>query len=44
MKRFHVHVSVEKLDDSIRFYTSLFGTAPTWCSRITRNGCLMIRA
>ena len=29
MKRFHVHVSVEKLDDSIRFYTSLFGTAPT---------------
>jgi catechol 2,3-dioxygenase-like lactoylglutathione lyase family enzyme len=29
MKRFHVHVSVEKLDESIRFYTSLFGTAPT---------------
>ena len=29
MKRFHVHVSVEKLDDSILFYTSLFGTAPT---------------
>ena len=29
MKRFHVHVSVEKLDDSIRFYSSLFGTAPT---------------
>src|SRR5256885_17265823 len=29
MKRFHVHVSVEKLDDSIRFYTSLFGAAPT---------------
>ena len=29
MKRFHVHVSVEKLDDSIRFYSALFGAAPT---------------
>ena len=29
MKRFHVHVAVEKLEDSIRFYSSLFGTAPT---------------
>jgi catechol 2,3-dioxygenase-like lactoylglutathione lyase family enzyme len=29
MKRFHVHVSVDKLDESIRFYSSLFGTAPT---------------
>ena len=29
MKRFHVHVSVEKLDESIRFYASLFGMAPT---------------
>jgi hypothetical protein len=29
MKRFHVHVSVEKLDESIRFYSSLFGVAPT---------------
>jgi catechol 2,3-dioxygenase-like lactoylglutathione lyase family enzyme len=29
MKRFHVHVNVERLDDSIRFYTSLFGTAPS---------------
>jgi hypothetical protein len=29
MKRFHVHVSVEKLEESIRFYSSLFGTAPT---------------
>ena len=28
MKRFHVHVTVEKLDESIRFYSSLFGTAP----------------
>jgi hypothetical protein len=23
MKRFHVHVSVEKLDDSIRFYSMI---------------------
>ena len=29
MKRFHVHVAVEKLDDSIRFYSSLFGADPT---------------
>jgi catechol 2,3-dioxygenase-like lactoylglutathione lyase family enzyme len=29
MKRFHVHVAVEKLDESIRFYSSLFGVAPT---------------
>jgi hypothetical protein len=29
MKRFHVHVSVEKLEDSIRFYSSLFGAVPT---------------
>ena len=29
MKRFHAHIAVEKLDDSIRFYASLFGVAPT---------------
>lgn len=29
MKRFHVHVNVERLDDSIRFYTTLFGATPT---------------
>ena len=29
MKRFHVHVSVDSLADSIRFYSKLFGTAPT---------------
>ncbi len=28
MKRFHVHVSVEDLAASIRFYSTLFGTAP----------------
>ncbi len=29
MKRFHVHVGIENLDASIRFYSGLFGTAPT---------------
>ena len=28
MKRFHVHVNVHDLDDSIRFYSQLFGTSP----------------
>jgi catechol 2,3-dioxygenase-like lactoylglutathione lyase family enzyme len=29
MKRFHVHVAVENLDASIRFYSQLFATEPT---------------
>jgi catechol 2,3-dioxygenase-like lactoylglutathione lyase family enzyme len=29
MKRFHVHVAVENLADSVRFYSSLFGAKPT---------------
>jgi lactoylglutathione lyase len=29
MKRFHVHVSVSDLSGSIRFYSVLFGVAPT---------------
>ncbi len=28
MKRFHVHVSVNDLDASIRFYSTLFGSGP----------------
>lgn len=28
MKRFHVHVSVTDLDDSIHFYSTLFGCTP----------------
>ena len=28
MERLHVHLSVSDLDDSIRFYSTLFGTAP----------------
>jgi catechol 2,3-dioxygenase-like lactoylglutathione lyase family enzyme len=29
MKRLHVHVSVDQLDASIRFYSTMFGAAPT---------------
>lgn len=29
MKRLHVHVAVENLDDSIRFYSGMFASAPT---------------
>jgi catechol 2,3-dioxygenase-like lactoylglutathione lyase family enzyme len=29
MKRFHVHIAVKDLDANIRFYSSLFGRAPT---------------
>ncbi len=29
MKRFHVHVNVNDLDASIRFYSTLFGSQPT---------------
>lgn len=29
MKRFHVHVAVTDLDKSIRFYSAVFGAAPT---------------
>ena len=28
MKRFHIHIGVEKLDESIRFYSGLFGAEP----------------
>ncbi len=29
MKRFHVHLGVEDLDRSVRFYSTLFGAAPS---------------
>jgi len=29
MKRFHVHVAVPNLQESIRFYSTMFGAAPT---------------
>lgn len=29
MKRFHVHVAVKDLDESMRFYSAIFGSEPT---------------
>ena len=29
MKRLHIHVSVEDLGESVRFYSALFAAAPT---------------
>lgn len=29
MKRFHVHVAVDDLQENIRFYSAVFGAAPT---------------
>ncbi|MEZ4287755.1 MAG: ArsI/CadI family heavy metal resistance metalloenzyme [Polyangiales bacterium] len=29
MKRMHIHVGVDNLDESIKFYTALFGAEPT---------------
>ena len=29
MKRFHVHVAVDQLEESVRFYSALFGHEPT---------------
>jgi catechol 2,3-dioxygenase-like lactoylglutathione lyase family enzyme len=29
MKRFHIHVGVENLNDSVAFYSTLFGEKPT---------------
>jgi catechol 2,3-dioxygenase-like lactoylglutathione lyase family enzyme len=29
MKRMHIHVAVEKLEASVRFYSTLFGARPT---------------
>ncbi len=28
MKRFHAHVAVPNLDESVRFYSTLFGAEP----------------
>lgn len=33
MKRFHIHVGVKNLDQSIQFYTTLFGQRPTKLKR-----------
>lgn len=29
MKRFHVHMAVENIEQNVRFYSTLFGTSPT---------------
>ena len=29
MKRFHIHVAVENIDHSVKFYSNLFGSVPT---------------
>ncbi|MEN9722867.1 MAG: Glyoxalase [Pseudomonadota bacterium] len=29
MKRFHIHVGVRNIEDSVRFYSTLFGQEPT---------------
>ena len=29
MKRFHVHIAVDQLDSSVRFYSALFGEEPS---------------
>ena len=29
MKRFHVHVAVKDLAESVRFYSAMFGAGPT---------------
>ncbi|HZP88755.1 MAG TPA: ArsI/CadI family heavy metal resistance metalloenzyme [Burkholderiales bacterium] len=29
MKRFHVHVAVDHLDEAVRFYSTMFGAPPT---------------
>jgi catechol 2,3-dioxygenase-like lactoylglutathione lyase family enzyme len=29
MKRFHIHVAVDQIEESVRFYSALFGHAPT---------------
>jgi predicted enzyme related to lactoylglutathione lyase len=31
MSRLHVHISVDDLEQNIRFYSALFGTAPSIC-------------
>lgn len=42
MKRFHVHVSVEDLDQSIRFYSTLFGTDIPDLSGVKHRKCTQL--
>jgi hypothetical protein len=43
MKRLHVHVSVDNLDASVGFYSTLFAAEPSVVSLITRNGCSTVK-
>ena len=43
MKRFHLHMGVEDLDTSIRFYTALFRVSPSKLNQIMPNGCWTTR-
>ena len=38
MKRFHVHLGVANLEQSIRFYSGLFGAPPTVARTTTPSG------
>lgn len=44
MKRLHVHLSVDDLVQSVRFYRRCSRPTRPLLSRITRYGCSMIRA
>jgi hypothetical protein len=44
MKRFHVRVAVDDLQQSIGFYSALFAADLSSSSPTTPNGCLMILA
>ena len=43
MKRMHVHVAVDDVAQSVRFYSVLFAAEPTVVRATTPNGCWTIR-
>ena len=44
MKRFHVHVGVSDLDQSISFYSSLFGAAVTLVRSSSPSGSAVLES
>ena len=44
MKRFHVHVAVKDLEQSVRFYSTMFGSSRLSGSPTTPSGCSTTRA
>lgn len=47
MKRFHIHIAVDNLQENIRFYSALFGIAPSvskqdYAKWMLDAGCWMI--